>query len=142
MKKILINIFIFSMYFMLIGCESKSKIEIVEIAETGVSLSIKEDTLTPTSTTLILKNDSNSDIHYGNGYHIEEKKDEGWYYENIELVTTMPLMTLSPNTSIELEYNWENIYGKLSSGEYRIVKEYNLGDSQNDYYVVAEFIIE
>lgn len=50
----------------------------IKITENNVSLSIKENTLTNTGATLILKNNSNTEIQYGNSYEIEIKRNKKW----------------------------------------------------------------
>ena len=117
----------------------------VEIVEKGISLSIKENTLTSTSVTLIYNNDSDNAVRYGEDYHIEIKKEGEWHYINAELVFNTPLWTLDSKSNIELELDWEHSYGELNSGEYRIVKGYSVetGDgTYENYNVAVEFTLK
>ena len=133
----------------LTGCSiNKNEFEIgkesdVEIASKGVSLSIKEDTLTNTGATLVLKNDTDVDVQYGNPYEIEIKEDGEWKKINVELSFTLPAFLLNANESAEIELNWANGYGKLASGVYRIIKSINVkeGGEYKSFYVSAEFTI-
>ena len=67
--------------FSLVGCTknknnfSIGKVSNIKILEKGVSLSIKDKTLTNKGVTLILKNDSDYEIQYGASEEIEIKKN-------------------------------------------------------------------
>lgn len=108
--------------------------------ENDVSLSIKENTLTTSSATLILKNNSNIEIQYGNSYEIEIKHNKKWYKLDGEMYFTLPLFFLEPNKTVELEVNWEDGYKKLKKGTYRIIKEIKIEKENNtfdSFYVAA-----
>ena len=54
----------------------------------------------------------------------------------------MPLMSLEPGESTDLEYNWAESYGELAKGEYRIIKSVTVeSTSPEKIYVAAEFTI-
>ena len=118
----------------------------VEISNNnGVTLSIKDDTLKNTGATFILKNDSDVDVEYGNPYEMEIKKDGEWHKINVELNFTLPAFILKSKETKELELNWENGYGKLASGDYRIIKSIDVEKADgtfDTFYVSAEFTIE
>ena len=117
----------------------------IEIVEKGVSLSIKENTLTNTGATLVLKNDSEVDVQYGNPYEIEIKKDGVWHKINVELNFTLPAFSLKAKEAKEIELNWKHGYGKLASGDYRIIKGIDIEKEDgtfDTFYVSAEFTIE
>lgn len=116
----------------------------IKATENDVSLSIKENTLTTSSATLILKNNSNTEIQYGNSYEIEIKHNKKWYKLDGEMYFTLPLFFLEPNKTVELEVNWEYGYKKLKKGTYRIIKEIKIEKGNNtfdSFYVAAEFTI-
>lgn len=94
----------------------------IEIVEKGVSLTVKENTLTETGATLILKNDSDVDVQYGNPYEIEIKKDGEWHKINVQLDFTLPAFSLKSKETKELEINWKEGYGKLTPGDYKLLK--------------------
>lgn len=120
---------------------SKSDIEISNNVD--VSLSIKEETLDNTGVTLILKNNSDKLLRYDEVYEIEIKKEDKWHKINVELYFTLPLWGVEPNSEEELELNWENGYGKLASGEYRLIKKVYFEDEEEEaFYISAEFTIE
>ena len=107
-------------------------------------MTIKEGTLTNKSATLILTNNSDKNFQYGTPYEIEIKKDGEWHKINVELNFTMPAFQLSARENKEIEINWENGYGKLEKGTYRIIKgidyEYEEGKYKS-FKIAVEFTI-
>lgn len=152
MKKIILTILVCGVMILeLTGCgTNKNEFDIgkksnVKIVEKGVSLTVKKSTLTETGATLIFKNDSDMDVQYGNPYEMEIKKDGEWHEINVELYFTLPAFLLKSKETKEFELNWENGYGKLSSGDYRIIKSIDIEKEDGTFdtsYVSAEFTIE
>lgn len=111
-----------------------------------VSLKIKEDSLTNSMVTIILNNQTNDTYMYGEPYSIEYEKEGSWYQLNpiIEHYGfTLIGYNLKPKESKEVKIDWEWIYGKLSEGKYRIIKDVFLANS-NGYpkvFIGAEFTI-
>ncbi len=152
MKKIILTLFICGvMFFGITGCgRRKNEFSVGEksnlkISQEDVSLMIKNGTLKKTSATLILKNNSSKNFSYGNPYEIEIMKDGEWHKIDVQLNFTLPSFELKAGESKEIEMNWENGYGKLAQGMYRIIKdidyEYEEGKYEN-FNVAVEFTIE
>ncbi len=120
-----------------IGQESK-KI----ITNTDVTLSIKENTLTNTEATLILKNNSNEKYLYGDVYAIEVKQDDKWYELTTETIFNFPSTFINAYESTEIELNWENVFGKLKKGTYRIIKNLTSNDNAQGFNIAVEFSIK
>ena len=116
----------------------------IKISQNDVIMTIKEGTLTNKSATLVLTNNSDKNFQYGNPYKIEIKKDGEWHKINVELNFTMPAFQLSARENKEIEINWENGYGKLAKGTYRIIKgidyEYEEGKYKS-FNIAVEFTI-
>ena len=116
----------------------------IKISQNDVIMTIKEGTLTNKNATLVLTNNSNKNFQYGNPYEIEIKKDGEWHKINVELYFDMPAFQLSAKESKEIELDWENGYGKLAKGTYRIIKgidyEYEEGKYET-FNVAVEFTI-
>ena len=132
------------------GCgKSKKEFDIgnksdIKISQNDVIMTIKEGTLTNKSATLVLTNNSDKNFQYGNTYEIEIKKDGEWHKINVELNFDMPAFPLSSKESKEIELNWENGYGKLAKGTYRIIKGINYEYEEGKYEafnVAIEFTI-
>ena len=116
----------------------------IKISQNDVIMTIKEGTLTNKRATLILTNNSDKNFQYGTPYEIEIKKDGEWHKINVELNFTMPAFQLSAKENKEIEINWENGYGKLEKGTYRIIKgidyEYEEGKDKS-FNRAVEFTI-
>lgn len=111
----------------------------------GVSMNIKEGTLTNVGATIILKNDSDIQVSYGNPFSIEIKKDGEWKYMETDGSFTLPAFSLMPKTSKEIDINWKYVYGELSIGEYRLKKSFHYEKGKDNYVsfsVSVEFNIE
>lgn len=92
--------------------------------ETGIAMSIKENTLGNTGATLILTNQTDIDLTYGDSYIIDYNHKEKWFefkpiIQDYEFDTS--LSVLKANQTKEIEVDWEWLYGKLSKGKYRII---------------------
>ena len=151
MKKILTILLCGIMVLGMAGCgKEKNKFDIgnksnIKISQNDVTMTIKEGTLTNKSATLVLTNNSDKNFQYGDPYEIEIKKDEEWHKINIELYFDMPAFQLSAKESKEIELDWENGYGKLANGTYRIIKEIDYEYEEEKYEtfnVAVEFTIE
>jgi hypothetical protein len=83
----------------------------IEITRNDVSLSINEGTLTKTGVTMILKNNSNVNVEYGEPYEIEIKQGSYWYKIDVQLYFTSIAYGLAPSESKEIKLDWKNSYG-------------------------------
>ncbi len=155
MKKTILAILVCGIIILgLVGCgKSKNESKIgkesnTEITSTSdVTLSIKEDTLTNTGVTLLLKNNSDKDYSYGNPFGIEKSQDGKWYkLETInDIAFTLPAYGLKSGESKELSLYWKDMYGELKSGTYRIVKSISYQYEEGKYktfYIAVEFKID
>ena len=149
MKKTILTILLCGITILfLTGCGSKiGKTSDIEITNDDVSITIKDNTLTNTGATFILENNSNQTLGYGEPYHLEVKDDDSWHILRTinEAAFIMPLYHLNPNESTELKIDWENFYGALEPGEYRLIKDayFVIDDEISDnFYIGVEFTIE
>lgn len=133
------------------GCRSlKNEFEVgnksdVKISQGNVSMSIKDGTLKNTGATLILTNNSDKEFQYGNPYKMEIKQNGEWYKIPVEINFTLPAFSIKSKESKEIELNWKNGYGKLTSGTYRIIKEINYEKEEGNFEtfnVAVEFTIK
>ena len=152
MKKTILTIILCGiMVLVMAGCEKeKNEFDIgdksdIKISKNDVIMTIKEGTLTNKSATLLLTNNSDNNIQYGTPYEIEIKKDGEWHKINVELYFNLSLFQLSANESKEIDLDWENGYGKLAKGTYRIIKEIDYEYEEGKYEtfnVAVEFTIQ
>ena len=151
MKKTILTILLCGVMVLgMTGCgKQKNEFDIgnksdIKISQNDVIMTIKEGTLTNKSATLVLTNNSDKNFQYGNTYEIEIKKDGERHKINVELNFDMPAFPLSSKESKEIELNWENGYGKLAKGTYRIIKGINYEYEEGKYEafnVAIEFTI-
>ena len=151
MKKTILTILLCGVMLLgMTGCgKQKNEFDIgnksdIKISQNDVIMTIKEGTLTNKSATLVLTNNSDKNFQYGTPYEIEIKKDGEWHKINVELNFDMPAFPLSSKESKEIELDWENGYGKLAKGTYRIIKgidyEYEEGKYKS-FNIAVEFTI-
>lgn len=121
----------------------KCKIKIDDLD--GVSMTIKEGTLTRTSATIVVTDVSNKKSIYGSAYRID-KKDNGKWVELKPLIDnyawTCIGYSVDKNNKLEMDINWKALYGNLENGEYRIVKSTSEAGEQPTHYITTEFVIE
>lgn len=92
----------------------------------AITLSLKNNTLSNTGATFILKNNTDKEYGYGPEYIIETKSNDEW--KEVDTITGTPLVwntityILKANEEKELNVDWSYGYGELESGEYRLVK--------------------
>ena len=151
MKKTILTILLCGVMVLgMTGCgKQKNEFDIgnksdIKISQNDVIMTIKEGTLTNKSATLVLTNNNDKNFQYGNPYEIEIKKDGEWHKINVELNFDMPAFQLLSKESKEIELDWENGYGKLTEGTYRIIKEIDYEYEKEKYEtfnVAVEFTI-
>ncbi len=112
-----------------------------------VTLEVEEDSLTPTSATFIIKNDSGYVYCYGEDYRIEQYENNQWSELEGSLYWNDIAYILNINESKEINIDFTVGYKKLSSGKYRLVKtvfkETNETiDNTNIKNIYAEFEIK
>ncbi|MFY9176075.1 MAG: immunoglobulin-like domain-containing protein [Caldicoprobacterales bacterium] len=114
----------------------------------GVSIKIKDGTVSSTGLTLVLENNSEKECIYSESYVLEEKINDQWYQVPVVIEGDYGFedigYELNPGDKREWEVNWEWLYGSLDKGEYRIIKDIldfrETGDFDT-HYLAAEFAI-
>lgn len=105
----------------------------------GVSIKIKEGTLTNTGGTFIITDTTDKNYSYGEPYRID-KKENGKWKEAPKVIEdaffNMPAYYPDENNEIVREINWEWIYGKLKPGTYRFVTD------ASDEEISVNFVIK
>lgn len=133
------------------GCvKTKNKLDIgnksnIKALKNDVIMTIKDGTLTNKSVTLVLINNSDKKIQYGSSYEIEIKKNDEWHKINAELNFTLQLFILESKEKNEFKLNFEDGYGKLPPGTYRVIKKIDKEKEDgvfDSFYVAAEFTIK
>lgn len=111
----------------------------------GVSMIIKDGTLTGKGATIIITDTSDRENIYGESYRIDKKENNKWIelkpiIENHAFTSIGYLV--DKNNKLELDVNWEWLYGELKNGEYRIVKDTSEAGEGTSHHITAEFVIK
>lgn len=103
----------------------------------GISMVIKDGTLTNKSATIIITDRREDEEHtYGDSFRIEKKVDNKWFNLDTKIKNygfNSIGYSVDENRKLQLNVNWEWLYGELESGEYRLIKDFAI--SKNDTYV-------
>lgn len=116
----------------------------------GLSLSVKN--VTPTGATLVISQSNGTpsgELRYGLAYKIQYLNGETWedlpYATEADVAWTEEAYIVEMDSDCEVELSWDWLYGNLTSGQYRIVKQFmdfrSSGDYDNENYY-ANFEIE
>ena len=114
----------------------------------GLTLSVKD--VTPVGAMVVFKQSGGNvggSLETGSKFSIERYENGEWVLMEAEseIMWTLAAYLVSMEGETEMETNWEHIYGRLSSGTYRIGKEVSdfCGPGENEKAVFyAEFVIE
>ena len=102
----------------------------------GITFIIKKGTLSNVGATVIITDLTEKSNEYSEWYKIEQKKKGKWI--NMKRKSgwlDAKVYYINDDNKFEQEINWENEYGKLKSGQYRLVKKIN------NYYITTDFYI-
>lgn len=115
----------------------------------NVTMEAKEEGLTPTRITVVLENNSDIDLQYGEFFILEKKFNQKWYEVPVTLEGDYGFndiaYALPVGERVEVEIDLEWLYGSIESGQYRIIKDVLEFKDTGDYYkhyLAAEFTIE
>jgi len=141
-KNLIVNLFVVFVCFILSGCGANESIN----NAVGVTMTIKEGTLTKTGATVVITDVSGKKNVYGEEYRIDKLQNGKW--KELEVIVegnygwNLIGYYVGEDNTLELEHNWEWLYGELEIGEYRLVKNTSeSGDSTNHYFSV-QFTID
>lgn len=126
------------------GCGQKLGEEFTEEVNTleGVTLTVEETSVNPIAIAYIIDNQSETDLSYGQDYGLQMEKDGKWYQiiPKKDVAVTLELLWVPAGSGNSHTVNWQDSYGKLTKGHYRIVK--SVADNSRGYYLAGEFRIE
>ena len=135
------------------GCSSSEKVdEKFEPTEIdGISMAIKEGTLTNKGATIIIKDTNEKGKYvYGTEFRIDKKENGNWVKpketDNNCAFTTMAYY-VDDDGLLEFDQNWECKHNQLEKGTYRLVKYTFLNSDipitkEGRKYFSVEFTIE
>lgn len=114
-----------------------------------VNIYFKEDTLTNTGGIVIIEDKCPNKIIYGSSFWIERYNNGNWERLESKNDYGFNLMAyyVDENGILEMEQNWDYIYGPLDKGSYRLVKDVSFDadtpiTKDDIYYIWVEFEID
>jgi len=103
------------------------------------NVSINISNVSKTGATITIKDTNNEPYTYGEWYKIEKEIDDKWY-EIKTIIDNYGFNSIGylpdENNLVKFIINWEWLYGRLSKGKYRILKEVD------NKYISVTFNIE
>ncbi|MCD7894068.1 MAG: hypothetical protein LUG60_10265 [Erysipelotrichaceae bacterium] len=136
MKKLIIILCI----FVLFGCSQKLKK--ADAIDNVTDIIITIDNLTNTSASLYIEEGGYTGCGISEWFRIDILKDDGWYELNYiqDDVSFEDTFWYSSAGEEHMNCDWEDMYGELSSGTYRLVKEVYITEDEREY-IYVEFNI-
>ena len=93
----------------------------------GLRMYVGEGSVTPTNLRLSMIN-NNTELNFGHGvmFGIEQYLEGSW--EQVPFINDsawpLPLLNVSPKTTVDENIFWEHIHGELQPGQYRLVRNF------------------
>lgn len=91
----------------------------------NVKITVKEDSINKTSATIVIEDKNENPVSWGMNFAIQKAGDNDKWVDIItkERITWIEIaMKPNDNGITEMQLDWSELYGELSSGTYRIVK--------------------
>ena len=90
-------------------------------------ITLRAENATPNGATIIMSQEGGylpNRLFYGNGYHLEKYENNQWVSLEplTELIWTTLAYSVPLDDSVTWNINWENTYGTLENGRYRLGK--------------------
>ena len=113
----------------------------------GVTMSVKQSSVSSTGLTIVMSNRTDRSFSYGEFFSLDKKVNDKW----VEVPVIGggfddPALHLNVMHTREWDINWEWVYGELTKGDYRIIKEvfdsYEATGIYEVYPLAAEFAVE
>lgn len=114
----------------------------------GVSMTVKEGSVSPVELTVIFENNSDKQGIYSEEFLLEKEIKGDWYQVPPildEYGFTEPGYELPPSEIAEFTIDWNWLYGNLDTGKYRVVKgisDFRGTGDYDEYYLAAQFTID
>lgn len=111
-----------------------------------VKIEVEKSTITPTSISIIITNNNENELFYGEEFKIQKKINGNWkdidYASDKVLIWNAIALMTEGNSQTTKKLNIEYYYGKLDSGTYRVVKPVSNGNGGEINIYSDEFKIE
>ena len=114
----------------------------------GVTMTAKKGTVSAIGLTVIFENNSDKQCIFGEYFHLEKKIEGNWYQVPVALDDNYGFgdigYDLDSSSVKEWTVKWDWLYGRLDSGDYRIVKnilDFRKTGDYEEHYLAAEFTV-
>jgi len=111
---------------------------------TGISISVKNDTLTPNGAIFQIENKGYDAIYFGEDYWVQVNNAGKWQDAELlrDLEWFLTLYKCTRNESLDFEVDWAVFYGSLPPATYRLVKPISESEmTEESYNMYCEFTI-
>lgn len=113
----------------------------------GVTMTVKEGSVSSTGLIVIFENNSNKQGVYGEFFTLE-KENKGVWYQVPTIIEEYGFedigYDLASSKSQQFKIDWDWLYGKLDTGEYRIIKnvlDFRSPGNYDEYFLAAQFSV-
>lgn len=113
----------------------------------GVTMTLNDNNLSGTGISLIVQNETEKELIFGEEYTLEKKIFGRWYrvmYKSSMMIQSVGWnsigLPVSQKSERTFEIDWEWLYGNLDKGKYRIVKRFIVNYPES-YNLAVEFAI-
>lgn len=114
----------------------------------GVSITVKNETVSNNGLTVVFENNSNKMCIYGEEFLLEKKINGEWYQVPVAIEGNYGFKSIgyevASGQTREWSVEWQWLYRSLGAGEYRIVKnvlDFRQPGDYDTYFLAAEFSI-
>ena len=119
--------------------------DIVTNTEPGISLTILDSDAS--SATYRIVNETGRELMTDDMqvYFLQVRQDGAWHFidiGNVKLASTSVAYRVKDGETREVETSWENIYGTLPAGTYRLVKTFFTNTFHDKFFLSAEFTVD
>jgi len=96
----------------------------------GLHMYVALGSVTPTGLQLSMVNEGEINFGHGLMFSIEQHLDGAWVQVPFinDIGWRLPLLSVSPFTTIEENISWEHMHGQLPPGQYRVVRNFIIHD--------------
>ena len=145
MKKVLIGLVVLYLLFILSVIVRENRKKAYELnSNPEITITLVEDTLTPTSVTVRIQDVSPKQNGYSSAFILQKYKEDNWQEvdpkQNIR-ITAPRIYYVDENHELFFTYNWEEYYGKLEQGRYRLLNPMKEEGAPDTTYLALEFTI-
>ena len=102
----------------------------------NVQIKVIDDTISENGITIVITDNNKTPYNWGENYKIEQKNNDIWeeIKPNKNVIVNSVNYNVDENNQITYRINWNEYYGTLEKGIYRIVKSVSDNDTNINIY--------